>query len=204
MITYGKYFDTALKYFPLIIAYTFFNELLGYFIRYQDGFAFFSKEELNSANGLIYNIYEFIFYGSFFYIYWKLARNSIQKKGILALSIISLLSYIINSFFHNPIHIILYWASAIASISLFIIALEYLIGLKNIQEGRLQKYNLMFWVSLSIAIFYFIFPILSIIGYENYELWEKLKLRTVLKILIVVMYTLFGIGFIMSRRRAFR
>ncbi len=204
ILFYRKYFDTELKYFPILIGYTFFNELLGYFVRYTDGFSFFSKKELLSANDLIYNIYEIIFYSFFFYIYWSLAKQRRHKTIIVCFFTIIVLSYVINSLFENPIHVLLYWASAIASIMLFITSILHLQELRKMQKWEIRKYNLMFWVSLSIAIFYFFFPILSIIGFKNYELWQQLHLRTVLRILIVIMYSLFIIGFLWSRRRAFR
>jgi len=203
IITYRKYFDSELKYFPILIGYTFFNELLGYFVRYTDGFSFFSKKELLSANDLIYNIYEIIFYSFFFYIYWSLAKQRRHKRIIVCFFTIILLSYVINSLFKNPIHVLLYWASAIASIMLFITSILYLQELRKMQKWEIRKYNLMFWVSLSIAIFYFFFPILSIIGFKNYELWQQLHLRTILRILIVIMYSLFIIGFIRGQRRFF-
>lgn len=203
IITYKKYFDTELKYFPILIAYTFFNELLGYFVRFTDDFSFFSKKEYSNANDLIYNIYEIVFYGFFFFIYWKLAKSRKHEKWILTLSIISLMGYTINSIFQNPIYTLLYWASAISSWMLFICTIFYLVQLQKKQERKLQTYNLMLWISISIAIFYFFFPVLSIIGLKSFELWQQLHLRTVLRILIVVMYVLFSIGFIVSKKRAF-
>ena len=60
ILHYKKYYDTLMKYLPIIIAYTFFNELLGYFIRYTDDFAFLSTETKN--NEIIYNLYQLIFF----------------------------------------------------------------------------------------------------------------------------------------------
>ncbi|MEM6540217.1 MAG: hypothetical protein AAF634_03605, partial [Bacteroidota bacterium] len=62
---YRKYFDTVLRYFPLIIAYTFFNELLGNVIRYNENFAF--RTESTDSNQIIYNIYIIIFFLFFFF-----------------------------------------------------------------------------------------------------------------------------------------
>lgn len=204
IITYRKYFDTELKYFPIIIAYTLFNEILGYFVRYTDNFALFSDNELLTANDLIYNIYEFIFYAFFFWTFWKIVYSAKSKKWILTTAIISLISLIINIFYVNPLHVLLYYGSAISSWGLVICVGIYFNEFKKRWDWNIQKHNLMFWVSCSIAIFYFFFPILSLIGYLNFELWQQLHLRTVLRVLIVLMYSLFIVGFIWSRRKAFR
>ncbi|MFT6796651.1 MAG: putative membrane protein YpjA [Maribacter sp.] len=39
--SYSKYFDTVLKYLPIILAYTLINELLGYFLLYYPSFRVF-------------------------------------------------------------------------------------------------------------------------------------------------------------------
>ncbi|GMN10802.1 hypothetical protein MTsPCn9_30330 [Croceitalea sp. MTPC9] len=198
---YRKYFDTELKYFPLIIAYTFFNELLGYFIRYTDGFAFFPEKEYLNANDIIYNIYSLIFFGFFYHVYWKLFKTN--KRWILYGSIIILLSFIISCFYQNPFLQSLYYSIALGSLFLFVLVVFYLIGAKQSLKWSLQKYNLMFWVSIGLGIFYLFFPTIYLIGFKNYELWQKLELRNVLKILIVLMYSLFSIGFIVSKRKVF-
>lgn len=204
VFTYRKYFDTELKYFPILIAYTFFNELLGYFIRYTDGFSFFSEEKYLKANDLIYNLYYIIFFGFFFLVYWKLTKSKRHKKWILSISLLALLTYIVNAFFQNPILYSLYVAHSFSSWLLLSSILIYFFEYNPEIDWRLKSHNLMFWVSLGLGMFFLIFPIMYLIGFHNYELWQKLHLRTVLRILIVLMYSLFIIGFLWSRRRAFR
>ena len=203
IISYRKYFDTILKYFPIIIAYTFFNELLGYLIRYKKDFTFFPKTELLAANDLIYNVYDIVFYSFFFMVYWKSMSSVKSKKIVLIGVVISALSYIISLFFQNPLYVLLYCASAISGWVLFFSSILYLVHLKFTLNWKLQKHNLMLWVSIGISVFYFAFPILIIVGFTNFELWEKFNLRTVLRVFILIMYTFFIIGFLKSNRKVF-
>ena len=202
ILFYKKYFDTELKYFPLLIAYTFFNELLGYFIRYTSGFSFFPEEEYLNANDIIYNIYALVFFSFFYFLYWKLSKR--RKNWILCGSVLVLFSFILNCFYQNPFLQSLYYSISLASLFLLTIVILYFFDSKSNLKWLLQKHNLMFWVSLGLGVFYLFFPVIYLIGFKNYELWQQLHLRTLLRILIVVMYVFFSIGFIISRRRAFR
>jgi len=202
ILYYRKYFDTKLKYFPLLIAYTIFNEFLGYFIRYTDGFAFFSEKKYLNSNDIIYNIWSIVFFGYFYFIYMILINK--YRKLIIFFSIVSLLSLLINCFFTNPFIDTLYYGISLSSLLLFTCTILYILNLKPDLKWSIQKHNLMFWVTIGLCIFYLIFPIIYIIGFSNYELWQKFKLRMILKILIVLMYSLFSIGFIIGKRKAFR
>lgn len=203
LATYRKYYDTALKYFPIIIAYTLFNEILGYLIRTFDEITFFKNLKYSNYNDVIYNIYAVIFFAFFFYFYWRLIEYEKYKKWIIIVSSLTLLAYIISLFFQNPINTNLYYAIAVGSWSLvFCIVLYFLDKLKKGQNFY-QPRNLTFWVSIALFIFYTIFPILYIIGYTSYEIWVNYNLRAILRILIVVMYTLFIVGFVKASRKAF-
>lgn len=198
---YRKFFDTVLKYFPVLIAYTFFNELLGYFIRYSDNFAFF--EEKTFANDIIYNVYDLFYYGFFFLVFWRLANSVKLKNCFKALALIVLASYIVSCFFQNPFTMSLFYATSMASIVLaLVIALHWKSRSKE-WNWKLEKHNLMFWVSVGLFIFHTIFPVLFLTGYLKAEIWYAYNFQTILRIIIVVMYAYFCFGFITSRRRAF-
>lgn len=204
LATYRKYYDTALKYFPIIIAYTFFNEILGYLVRNYDDISFFNNLKYSNVNEIIYNIYAVIFFAFFYYVYWSLISNQKHKNWIVTGSCITLLSYIISAFLQNPIETNLFYAIAIGSwILVFCIVLYYNDKITQ-HQNLFQPYNLMFWVSLSLLIFYSIFPILYLIGYTDYDLWAEYELRRILRGLIVIMYSILIIGFWKGRRLAFR
>lgn len=204
LASYKKYYDTALKYFPIIIAYTFFNEVLGYLVRTYDEISFFQNVKYSNFNDVIYNIYALIFFAFFYHVYWQLIRNKRYKNYIISFFIIFLTAYIVSTFFQNPLETNLYYALAISSWLLVTCIIFYFKDKKELHEDILQVHNLMFWVSLALLIFYSIFPVIYVIGYTQYEIWVQYELRSILNVLIVVMYSLFIFGFLKSRKLAFR
>ncbi len=203
LIKYSGYFDTVLKYFPILIAYTFLNELLGYLVKNNPNFSFFKNANDSSINEIIYNIYAIVFFVFFYYVYWNIISKKEYRKKILIAAIISFLSFLISSFFQNPNETNLFYATAISSWILVFCVILYFKNKKINNEKIIQPKNLMFWVSISLLVFYSVFPILYLIGYLNYEIWDKYHLLTVLRILIIAMYSILTIGFLKSARRAF-
>lgn len=203
IVKYPRYFDTELKYLPIILAYTFLNELLGGLIREYPSISLFEKIEHSSYNMLIYNIYSVIFFCYFYYVYWKLIENKKYKNWIFKGAIVILISFVISCFFQNPFDIDLFYADSISSWFLIFCIVLYFLDKHMKKEKIVQKYNLVFWVSLSVFVFYTVFPVLFLTGYLNYDLWLKLELRTVLRSLIIIMHFFLCIGFLVNKRRAF-
>ncbi|MDC6362600.1 MULTISPECIES: hypothetical protein [Flavobacteriaceae] len=204
VFTYRKYFDTALKYFPMFIAYTFFTELLGYFIKYHEDFQFFSDERYSWRNIIIYNIYQVVTFLFFCRIYLKTIQSKLYKKWIRYGVIAMLLGYIINIIFKNPFYEGLYYADIFGSWVLLMCIIFYFKEKKQEKNPYPQKQNLLFWISLGSFIFYLLVPYILLIGNTSANLWFYLHLRTVLLLLILVMYSCFIIGFLVGKRKAFR
>lgn len=202
ILNYRKYFDTELKYFPALIAYTFFNELLGFFVRYSERFAFF--EDITFANDFIYNIYDLFYYGFFFWVFWRLTSIPKLKKGIKFFAIAFLCAYILSVFFQDPFLISLYYAASLASFLLALAIIFYWVSRKAQWNWHVERYNLMFWVSLGLFIFHITFPILFLTIYLNKVIAIAFEFQLILRFFIVIMYTCFCFGFITCRRRAFR
>lgn len=203
IVTYQKYFDTQFKYLPAIIAYTLLNEILGYFIRYYPDFSFFTNIEDARVNEIIYNIFDIVFFPFFYYSYWQLVENKKYKKWIRNLGTGAMLTFPISCFYQNPTYTTLYYANAIASwVLLFCIILYFKEKQKNNNTFK-QPYNLVFWVSIGLFIFHIFSPFLFLIGYLKYDIWVDYNLKTILHMLIIIMYSCFCIGFIISRKKAF-
>lgn len=202
---YRSYFDTPVKYFPIYLMYTFLTELLGYFIRYHDAFQFFSDERYKWHNVIIYNIYSVIVFLFFYYIYWKVLKIDKYKNWVRYGAGISMLAYAISLFFQDPLHMNLHYADLIASMILLVsIALYFKEKMDEGSHLLPMKYNLMFWISLGLIAFHSISPFLFLVAYEAPTIWIDYQLRQVLKVLILFMYGTFMLGFIISRRKAFR
>lgn len=204
LITYKKYYNTVLKHFPILIAYAFLNELLGYFIRYSDDFSFFSQSEFSHVNSLIYNLFDFFFFGYFYYIYWKLTESIKIKKLIVAGAIVAIIANIINAIFYNPLQIALFYANAISSWILLSFSLHYLTSMKPYLLWKSNRYNLMFWISISLVVFHLFFPVLFSTGYLMPEVGYEYHFRELIGVLIIIMYSLFSIGFIVCRKNSVR
>lgn len=203
VFTYKKYFDTLLKYLPIIIAYTFFTELLGSIIAYNEDFQLvFGYEKTNNRN-IIYNIYHLCFFLFFFYVFWKSVSNINHKKIIKYGSFIFVFIYILNAFIQNPIINSLVYAYIYGVILLIYCVTVYFKKVFKDYNIDLLKYNLLSWVSLGLLVFHITYLPLKIVK-EFYPESYYISFRHLHLIMIVVMYVIFSIGFIVSKRKAFR
>ncbi|WP_420320053.1 hypothetical protein [Flagellimonas sp.] len=204
IFTYKRYYDTILKYFPVFIIYTFFTELLGYFIKYNDNFQFFSDDRYNWHNIIIYNIYSILTFCFFYYIYFNILKNKKHKVRVKYAAVSALIGYVVSLFFQNPFHIGLYYADLVASIVLLYAIGLYFIEKRNENSYYLLRHNLLFWVSLGLFIFHIFFPFIFIAAYDFPIFYYEYRLHDFLKILIVLMYLIFILGFVLGKRKAFR
>ncbi len=202
--TYRKYFETVFKYLPLIIAYTFLNELLGYFIKYYPDFSLFNDIKYSNINEIIYNLYDIVFFPYFYYAYWKLSTNSDNKKRIAWASSFAILAYLISCIFQNPMDTMLYYAYFVASFVLVYCIATNFIEKKQNNIDVVNTYNLVFWINMALIIFYAISPFLLFIGYTKIEIWNQFHFALILKILIIIMYSILTIGLLLNRKLAFR
>lgn len=204
LVTYRKYFDTVLKYYPILIAYTFLNELLGYLIKNNPEFSFFQDLNDSNINEVIYNIYGIVLFTFFYIVYWKVVSKPKYKRLIFTAAGIAFISHLISIFFQNPMDTNLFYATAISSWMLILCILLYFKDKQISNQNIVQPRNLMFWVSLSLLVFYTIFPFLYLIGYLNYDIWRDYHLLTAVRILIILMHSILILGFLKSNRRAFQ
>lgn len=203
VVRYRHFFDTPVKYFPIYLMYTFLTEILGYLIVNYDQFQFFSDERFNWHNVIIYNIYSVITFLFFFYIYWRILKEERHKNWVKWGALLSMLSYLVSLFFQDPLHSNLYYAELPSSLILVLVIFWYFQEKRKETRSYPLTYNLMFWISLGSVIFYAISPFLFLVGYEAPHIWIDFKFRSILKIIIVLMYGSFLVGFIVGRRKAF-
>ena len=199
LLQYRKYFDSLLKYFPIIIAYTLISEILGTVVRdyeniqivYLDGYSFY--------NQLIFNIFDIIFFLYFFHVYRNAISSFKFKNWTKYGAILFILCSIINPFLQNFLLYAQMMASTIGSIVLIFSILLYFLDKKAITNVP-NRQNLLFWISWGLLLFYIFYPFILLLGYFNYELYKQFHVRIVHHILIAVMYSCFILGFIYMRR----
>ncbi len=202
MVTYKKFVDTPLRFFPLLIAYTLFNEVLGYFILNYEEFSFFDETEYQWHNTVIYNLYQLVFFGYFFWLYHTLFKTQMHRSVILFGAILTAIAYLISLFFQNPLHSNLYYADCLGCLVIIIAVVLHFRELSRTNR-RLSRYNLMVWINWGMLIFHLYFPYYILNGYLNVDFYLKYGLRQVLWVIVSVMYGLFILGFLLSRRSAF-
>lgn len=204
MFRYKRFFDTPLKYLPMLIMYTFFTELLGYFIKFNEDYQFFSDERYAWHNVVIYNIYQLVFFLFFFEVYRKAIKDPRTKKWISYGSICCVVLYFVNAIVQNPLHEQMTYAHIGVSLILVAILVAYLKE-KHLEEFPIsQKYNLLFWVTMGLLVFYSIFPLILTVYTLKISLGDHLYLRPILIGIIVLMYLCTIIGLLVGKRKAFR
>ncbi|WP_228235243.1 hypothetical protein [Allomuricauda sp. M10] len=201
---YRRFFDTQLKYFPMLVMYTFFTELLGYFIMYNDDFQFFSDGRYQLNNVIIYNLYQLVFFIFFFEVYRKTFKNRFLRKLTLYLTLLCTASYVINAMLVNPLINQMTYAHIIGSILLVLIIFFYLKEKKSETDAPSLKHNLLFWVSIGLLAFYVTFPTILILYRIKLDLRFLVYLRPALVTSIAVMYGLIIFGLLTGQRKAFR
>jgi len=203
LVNFKKFVDTPLRFFPLLIAYTLFNEILGYFIFYFEEFTFFDEKEYNWHNVIIYIIYHLIFSAYVFWLYHEVIKNKKSRKMVKVGAILTFSSYLISLFFQDPFHSDLYYADCVGCIVTIVIILLHLKEVKK-TNGGMNRYNLMVWISWGMLVFNIYFPFYILNGYLNADFFLEYHLRQVLWVVICIMYGLFSAGFLISKRSAFR
>ncbi|MFC4219453.1 hypothetical protein [Flagellimonas marina] len=204
VIQYRTYYDTILKYHPIYLMYTLLTELLGYLVKYTDSFQLVSDDRYHWYNVIIYNIYSVVTYMYFFYIYWNVLSSEKHKKWVTYGGCMSMASFLISLFFQNPNYSHLYIAELISALILLSVIALYFKEKFEWHSFKSLRYNLMFWTSVGLGIFYAYFPFTLLFLYLGPDLYTKLHLHDWLIALIFVLYGTFLVGVLFHRRRDFQ
>jgi len=199
LVSYSKYFETVLRYLPILIGYTLITEILGFLIREYDTIQLVYLDGHSSYNNLIFNIFDIVFFLYFFYVFCSTIDNKKFKKVIKIGGMLFILGSLINPFFQDFVVFPQILASSIGSIVLILSILFYLTSLRSIAQYP-NNQELLFWVSLGLLVFHTFYPFILLLGYFDYELYQKLHIRIIHHALIAVMYSCFILGFIFMRR----
>ena len=192
---YPLYFDTVLKYLPILISYALLCEVLGFSINEFESFQIIYKAQYSNYNAIIFNIFDIVFYLYFCYVFWKTFRKPVNKSLPKYGAVLFLVASLINPLVHDMLLYPQYYAILVGSIVLLACAGRYLMELKSGKKIPNHR-NLMFWISTGILVFYSFYPIIMFIGLLNTELYAKLHIRTLHHMTIMVMYGSFIVGFL--------
>lgn len=200
---YRRYFDTPLKFFPILLMYTFLNELFGKLIYdYEDVRLIMGPIFYN--NWIIYNIYNLIFYLYFYYIFRSYIKNEKHRKWISAGAVILLITSVINPFFQDFTYEPQLYAYIIGGIILIFCVILYALQLHESTGKWFSEYNLLSWISLGLFVFYAGYIPIKILRQYN-AFWghsEHPSVRTIHISLIIIMNVCFILGFLKMRRKS--
>lgn len=200
---FPRYYDTVFKYLPVLLTYTFLNEVLGNIIKYFDEYDFVFKDLLTYNNWVIYNIYDIIFYVYFIYVYWLSTKKEYARKIILTGGILYLIAAVVNPFltdFLTRFQMISYFTGASVLIASIFIYLNYH---KQKTGSVFNSRNLLSWISAGILVFLMGYIPLIILGHlEIVPRADFQIIRRIHLLLILTMYSCFILGFIrMSKKQ---
>lgn len=200
---YPRYYDTPLKFFPILLMYTFLNEVLGKII--------FLNEDISLVlgpifynNWIIYNIYNLIFYLYFYYIFRNYIKNEQDRKLILAGGIILLITSVINVFFQDFTYESQVYAYILGGVFLIICVILHARQQYQIKGKWFNQYNLLSWISLGLLVFYCGYIPIKIIRHYNalVGIYESPAIRIIHIVLILFMNVCFILGFLKMRRKS--
>lgn len=197
LIRYRYYYDSVLKYFPLLIAYTLLTEILGLIVRDFESFQIIYEENYHFANYIVFNIYDVVFFLYFYSLFWRVVKDTTSKRIIKYGALVYIISTMINPFFQNVLIFPQIYASTLGSIILIIAIFLYY---QEIRTQKENKYNLLAWICAGLLVFNLLFPLISLIARFDYDLYQKLYFKQIHYIIIVIMYSCFILGFILMRR----
>lgn len=200
---YPKYFDSKLKYLPIIFIYTFLNELLGRIIRNYEEFRLISNEVYSDYNWLIFNVYTIIFYLYFYYIFWSHFEIKISRKIIYWGAILFLVVSMINSFIQNFNMIPQVYGYVFGGLILIYCLILYFKKFFSLQKDFAFKEDILFWLSVGLLIFYVGYLPIKVIRYVHTMdgLVSPPLVKRIHLLLIIISYSCFIIGFIRMKKR---
>jgi len=198
---YPKYYDTALKYFPILLFYTFLTELLGMIIRYTD-IDLFVNEYYANNNLLIFNIYYIVSFLFFFVVYHIYLSRPQHKTVTLILIIFFAVTAIINAVTESFLFAGQVYTYVAGGLGTLVCTSLYLIENKKERQHWLVQRDLLSWISLGMLIFFLVYTPIKIIKQYWYMIGETehpLSRRIHLSVLIF-MYVCFILGFLKMDR----
>ena len=199
---YPKYFDSQLKYLPIVFLYTFLNELLGKLIRNYEEFSLISNKVYSDYNWLIFNVYTIIFYLYFYYIYWNYFENRRIKNVILYSTALFIAVSLINAIVEDLSRIPQVYTYVVGGLILIYCTMTYVKKFSTIKKDFNAKENILFWLSIGLLIFYLGYLPIKILRYINtiQGITPEPIIKRIHLLLIIMSYSFFILGFLRMKK----
>ncbi len=142
LATYKRYSDTYLAYFPILIAYTFLNELLGFLIIQFPEFSLVKELKYHTHNTAIYTLYSLIFFSYCINIYNKVLQTKLEQLLSKIAFLIIFLVFGVSYFYKNVFYQNFYISNSIGAILVVVLIVLYFLQLKK-HGHKAYRYNLL-------------------------------------------------------------
>ena len=198
---YPRYFDTPMRYFPVLLMYTLATEILGVMTIEYNEISLFVNDLFRNYNWLIYNIYLILFTLYFLHVYYQVIQKTSHRRLILIAAGGFLFFCALNPLFQS-FRYEMQLASYLAGSAVLVVASVLYLIHRRARSGRwFADRDLLSWVSVGLAIFYAGFIPLTVIRNFNslYQLLDPIIIRILLQGLIMVMYGCIIVGFLRMR-----
>lgn len=201
---YSKYYNTHLRYFPILVFYTLLNEVLALIVNsYPDQFSLATNEIYLQYNVIIYNIYNIIYFFFYLWLFRKSFVNKLHQKWILHYGIyVFLFLSVLNPFFQNIFESSQLLTYSYGSIAIIITVFLYLNEINWNENKDSPQKNIMFWIGWGLVIFHTGYSLIKIYSHikvptnpESYIWVRRFHLS-----LILIMYSCFIIGFVKMKK----
>lgn len=205
---YSKYYNTHLRYFPILVLYTLLNEVLGLIVKSNpEQFSLTTNKLYLDYNIIIYNIYNIVYFFFFLWLFRKSVTNKLHQKWILYYGIyMFLLLSIINPFFQDIFESSQLLTYSYGSIAIIITVFLYLNEINWNENKDVPQKNIMFWIGWGLVIFHTGYSLIKI--YSHFKVPSNpetyIWIRRFHISLVVAMYSCFIIGFVKMKKSLIR
>ena len=199
LIKYRKYFDTPLRFFPVVLMYNLLTEILGVLVFTSSQWSIVLKELYYNNNWLIYNIYAILYFLYFLFVYRAYMQNEGVKTGLRFGIVAYFLIAVVNFFLQDFVTETQLYSYMAGGLLILVASGAYLVQEFGKNETRgLRKNNLLNWLSLGNFIFYLGYLPIKYVRSEiaDFALPNFAWIRYFHLGLIYVMYGCFLVGFL--------
>ncbi len=198
VIRFPKYYDTPVRYLPVLLAYTLLTEAMGMVIRDNPEYSLFLQELYYNNNWLIFNIFSLIYFGFYFYVYYHYLRLRWILPGVGLYG----LAVLLNAFLDDFRVVSQVYSYGVGSLLLIPMAFIYLKKeSRNRKNGPMGR-NLLVWLSSGVLLFQAGYTPIKLLRYLMVEvpLATMAWVRPVHLGLIHLMYALFIAGLLVMKK----
>jgi hypothetical protein len=201
LFRYPMYFDTPLKYYPILLMYTFINETFGYLIKINTEFNPIFTDWLSNNTMIFYNIFNLTNFLYFIYIFQHFSQNRTYKKIISILGLFFFIISFINIFIESFLYKIQTYSYIAGGLIIIYCSIIYLKQNRGVIRKKIAKQSLLYWISIGLLIFYIGYlPIktyYALSSFENTDLYYHIRRMHIT--LVGIMYSFISYGFIQMK-----